>query len=658
MSQTTGMHLRGRWSRRRVGAVAVALLACSVFAAVPAGAATDGSRDATFGTNLGTGFNGAVYGVALQSDGKIVVGGDFTQFNGTAVNYLARLNSNGTLDTSFNTGAAGPNGYVNTIAVEADDQIVVGGGFTQFNGSSAARIVRLNANGSPDTAFAANAGSGVDLDVWSIAVQSDGKIVVGGDFNVYNGATADAIVRLNADGTRDTAFSTANGTAFNAVVNAVAVQTDGKIVVGGGFTQFNGAAANRIVRLNSDGSRDTAFTTANGTGFNAAVNAITLQSDGKIVIGGSFTQASGTTANRIVRLTTTGSRDAAFTTANGTGFSFDVYALATQSDDEVLVGGAFTTLNGATAGYIARLDIDGSRDAVFSTASAVGFDVDVYVVAVQSNGDVVVGGNFSQYAGAVSNRLARLGSPAAGGGTGATGAQGATGVRGSTGATGPQGLQGLIGPVGATGVRGSTGATGPQGPQGLIGPAGVAGATGATGVRGSTGSTGPAGAVGATGAGVTGATGVRGSTGSTGPQGPQGLLGPIGPTGATGPRGATGPTGPVGGTLVSAGVAGLNKSTLYAAPGVLASTSTTAVNVPVAAGSLGSLFVRSSISISGTVTAFKNGAATTVTCTLSAATSCSFTGTPVVYAAGDTLTFRFVSTTATAASVVLSARLG
>jgi hypothetical protein len=118
----------------------------------------------------------------------------------------------------------------------------------------------------------------------------------------------------------------------------------------------------------------------------------------------------------------------------------------------------------------------------------------------------------------------------------------------------------------------------------------------------------------------------------------------------------TGATG-VGAVLVTAGVAGLNNNTLYAAPGVIASTATAITSVPISGGSVGTLYVRSSVAINGTVTVFKNGVATTVTCTLSNATACSFTGAPVVFAAGDTLAFRFTSTTASAAAAVLSVRI-
>ena len=495
---------------------------------------------------------------------------------------------------------------------------------------------------------------------------------------------------------------------------SIALQSTGKIVIGGAFTQLGSASAKYLVRLNTDGTNDAAFTSALGTGLDSTVYALDAQSNDKVVVGGVFTTLAGTGAGYAARLNSDGSPDTAFLSMIGAGFNSDVYSVVEQPDDEILLGGTYVQLGGTLAGHVARLNTDGSTDTVFASNVGPAFNGDVYAMAVQSDGKVVAVGSFTQYNGVTTNRIARFDAsagqvnPGTGGATGATGAVGATGARGATGAgttgatgvrgaTGAQGLQGLrglqgaTGPVGATGLKGSTGdrgATGLVGASGLLGPTGPAGATGATGAKGDLGATGqggPAGATGATGAGVTGATGVQGATGLAGPAGAtgagvtgatgvrgatgvvgatgagatgvRGATGPVGPAGLQGPIGATGATGPAGAILVTAGVTGLNRNTLYAPPGVLASTATALTSVPVSGGAVGTLFARSSIAISGTVTVFRNGAATTVTCTMSAATACNFVGTPVTFAAGDTLAFRFTSTTASAASVVLSARI-
>ena len=131
--------------------------------------------------------------------------------------------------------------------------------------------------------------NGLSGSVNSTAIKSDGKIVIVGNFNIFNGVTVNRIVRLNSDGTRDTDFTTNTGTGFNGDPQSIAIQSDGKIVIGGTFATFNGTTVNRIVRLNSDGTRDTDFTTNTGIGFNNTVRPVVIQSNGKIIVGGDFT---------------------------------------------------------------------------------------------------------------------------------------------------------------------------------------------------------------------------------------------------------------------------------------------------------------------------------------------------------------------------------
>jgi hypothetical protein len=125
---------------------------------------------------------------------------------------------------------------------------------------------------------------------------------VGGFFTTWNGATVNYIVRLNANGTRDTAFTTNTGTAANNLVYAIAAQPDGKILVGGDLTTFNGTTVNRIVRLNANGTRDTAFTTNTGAGANGVIYAIAVQSEGGILVGGFFTGYNEINRSNIFRI--------------------------------------------------------------------------------------------------------------------------------------------------------------------------------------------------------------------------------------------------------------------------------------------------------------------------------------------------------------------
>ncbi len=176
----------------------------------------DGSVDTSF--NPGTGINGSVNAIALGSDGKPLVGGYFSTVNGTTRNSIARLNGDGSVDTSFNPGT-GINGSVNAIALGSDGKPLVGGYFTTVNGITRNSIAQLNGDGSVDTSF--NPGTGINGSVNAIALGSDGKPLVGGYFTTVNGITRNSIAQLNGDGSVDTSFNP--GTGMNNGVGAIAI---------------------------------------------------------------------------------------------------------------------------------------------------------------------------------------------------------------------------------------------------------------------------------------------------------------------------------------------------------------------------------------------------------------------------------------------------
>ncbi len=347
----------------------------------------------------GTGFDGIVFAIAAQPDGKVLVGGGFTTYNGTTgQNNFLRLNPDGSRDGGFATGTGFDN-RVYTVALQADGKMLVGGQFTAYNGATGQnRLIRLNANGTRDASFVT--GTGFNAPVQKVAVQHDGKILVAGDFVSYNGVTGRNVVRLNADGSRDATFAT--GTGFDNQTFSVVVQPDGKILVGGVSQTFNGAATPWMVRLNPDGSRDAGFNL--GGGFDFSVSSIVVQPDGKILAVGLFLAFNNVVTNRIIRLNANGSRDASFNI--GTGLGYEPQALVLQPDGKVLVGGTFTDYNGATANRIVRLNTDGSRDATFATGT--GFSSGVFALALQPNGQVLAGGNFTTYNGTPATRLIRL----------------------------------------------------------------------------------------------------------------------------------------------------------------------------------------------------------------------------------------------------------
>jgi uncharacterized delta-60 repeat protein len=359
------------------------------------------------------GTNGIVYAVAVQADGKILVGGSFSTIGGggtgsTARNNLARLNSDGTVDASFNPGVSED---VYAIAVQGDGKIVIGGHFSTVGGGGIGntarnRIARLNADGTVDVAF----NPGANADIYALAVQPDGKIVVGGNFSTLGGGATLArsrIGRLNSDGGLDATFNPG----ANLAVYALALQADAKIVVGGSFSTLGGGGTgtttrNGIGRLNANGSLDASFDPGTGD----SVYALAIQPDGKIVVGGFFPTlgggGTGTTArNNIGRLNANGSLDGSF----NPGADDSINILVVQPDGKILVGGFFSTLGGVTRNKIGRLNPNATLDTTFDP----GANNSVYAVAVQADDKVLVVGNFSTIGGGGTgttsrNNVARL----------------------------------------------------------------------------------------------------------------------------------------------------------------------------------------------------------------------------------------------------------
>ncbi len=356
---------------------------------------TNGTIDSTF--NPGTGVNNSVKTIVVQSDGKIIVGGAFTSNNGTARSRVTRLNADGTLDTTFNPGA-GTNGDVYAIAIQSDGKILISGRFTLFNGCARNRIARLTANGTIDSTF--NPGTGADSDVYTSAVQSDGKIIIGGNFSSYNGAARSRVARLNTDGTLDALFNP--GTGVNNSVKTIAVQSDGKILIGGNFTSYNETARNRLIRLNADGTLDATFNL--GAGVDNFVETIAIQSDGKIMIGGYFFSYNGTQRRRIARLNADGTLDITFNP--GSGADNYVESTTIQSDGKIIIGGVFNSYNLKGENYIARLNADGTLDATFNPGT--GANGYVRTTTIQSDGKIIIGGQFSSYNENGRNYIARL----------------------------------------------------------------------------------------------------------------------------------------------------------------------------------------------------------------------------------------------------------
>ena len=344
--------------------------------------------------------NGIVRVVVAQSDGKILLGGNFTTLSpngGESVtrNHIARLNSDGTLDSNFNPNV---NGIVRAIALQADGKIVIGGDFTTVGETTRNRLARLDAaTGAPDS-FDPNASSIVR----AIAIQSDGKIIAGGDFTKVGDETRNFIARLDGtSGDLDSFNANAKGVVF-----AIAIQADGQILVGGQFNGENsigGADRKYIARLDpTTGLADSYNPNANG-----AVFSIVLQTDGKVLIGGVFhgaTSIGGAERNYVARLDgTSGGADSFNPNASAA-----VNAIAVEADGEILVGGAFFGphgMGGQARNYIARLSPTiGAVDSSFDSNP----DGMIHSIAVQTDGGILIGGAFMKIGEQPRKRVGRL----------------------------------------------------------------------------------------------------------------------------------------------------------------------------------------------------------------------------------------------------------
>lgn len=353
-------------------------------AAIPNAQAASGDVDAGFIANADKEVNCT----ALQPDGKIIVGGEFSVLGGVPRNRLARLNADGTLDSDFDPNV---NGVVHCVAVQADGRILLGGDFSTVKGVARNGIARVNANGTVD-AFDPNANGGVQ----SIVVLPDDRIIIGGDFTMLGTVARNRLARLAANGTLDTVFNRD----VNESVYTMAVQADGKVVIGGTFTTVGGVRRNHVARLNADSSVDMAFNPNVGVSLFTAVNAAVVQADGKILIGGSFSTVAGVARNRLARLNVTGVLDPAFNPNAGSW----VNALGLQADGKIIAGGFFNSMDGVARNHLARVSPTGALDVTLDP----NVDDHVYSLSIQNDGEILAGGLFATADGAARSRLARF----------------------------------------------------------------------------------------------------------------------------------------------------------------------------------------------------------------------------------------------------------
>jgi uncharacterized delta-60 repeat protein len=309
-------------------------------------------------------------------------------------------------DDGFNINAgSGANGTIFAVAVQTDGKIIYSGSFTTWSGTTVNRLVRLNANGTLDTAFTANTGTGLSASAENIEIQSDGKIILVGSFQSMNGVTVNRVVRLNSDGTRDTVFSANTGSGSSATVQDAKVQPDGKIVFVGTQGTWNGSQVGGVFRLNSDGTRDAAFTTNVGTGADVGsganhIGSIAIDTGGKIVFSGQFTTWNGESSPQLRRLNSDGTSDTAFQTAIGAGPSSRASDIAIQSDGKLVLVGQFSAWNSnIPALYRIVLLSTGALDTTFLNSGFNAVNTQLWGVAIDSSGRKIFVGDSITYGG-------------------------------------------------------------------------------------------------------------------------------------------------------------------------------------------------------------------------------------------------------------------
>jgi uncharacterized delta-60 repeat protein len=366
----------------------MSFLVCSAMVDPVRAQSSSGSPVASF--NSGAGANGPVRAVVYQADGKVIIGGAFDSVQGTPRNRIARLNADGGLDTSFDPGAGADN-TVNALLVLDGGQVLVGGDFSAFNGVERRGLALLDADGKLDDFFNPMLTKSIGETnppgfVTSLTATADRQIIVSGAFDRVADALASGVARLDNRGELDILFQPNAGP--NGKVNAIALLLNGQIVIAGDFTTVDNVPRQGIARIKVDGQLDVSFDPGAGVA-GGSVLAMALQADGAIVLAGNFTSVGGQPRAGLARILSNGLLDGSFNPS----VDGEVRTIVVQDDGRVILGGAFAHVEGADRAALARLNADGSLDAGFDSGTAANGSVNA--LALKPDNTALIAGDFT-----------------------------------------------------------------------------------------------------------------------------------------------------------------------------------------------------------------------------------------------------------------------
>jgi uncharacterized delta-60 repeat protein len=383
---------------------------------------SNGTINHSFNHASTTGAEDAVFAIAIQKDKKVLIAGDFVQYNGVNRDKIARLNADGTLDNSFNIGnvqgdAADSNAYIHKLLIQQNGKILVGGNFSYINGHPHTLLARLNSNGSLDESFKAQITRLYDYNysrISAIVQQPDGKILVGvsRQYLFESWDYEPILYRLNVDGSIDPSFMVYDAFQSYNDITCIAVQADGKILVGGTLPVSSGELTyNNIVRLNKNGTVDNTFSKSGmaSLGTDEEVKDIHIMPNGKIILAGHFRYYNGSVVTPVIRLDAKGLLDKTFR-APASLFKSKAFELTPIAADSSNVYIGFCSLTGTTLWtrhtVLYKLKANGALDSTYNTGD--GANSIIYAMALDANNQLLIGGSFTSFNGVGKNHIARL----------------------------------------------------------------------------------------------------------------------------------------------------------------------------------------------------------------------------------------------------------